>query len=177
MPTGLDNLERLQKMLNGELISREEFSRLNDELFQVPPESAEAVDEGPDSPEPSSDPTTLSASIGSEQKRQGGVIRIKSSLWEPVGSPRKPSPSLSIALWSPTTSDPGFFSPSIILATRIRPVRSPPRSSGRSWGCRRSRKTGWIVCNSDRSSRESPTIFVDAFYQEKVFANDLYPAW
>ena len=55
MPSRFDDLERLQKMLNDELITREEFSTLKNELLSEAPESAETREVGRLSPEPNSD--------------------------------------------------------------------------------------------------------------------------
>lgn len=74
MSTRLNDLERLQTMLNDEIITPEEFSLLKDELFQETPESAETVEEGSRAPEPSSDPATSSVSNGSEQARKAPTL-------------------------------------------------------------------------------------------------------
>ena len=55
MASRFDDLERLQKMLNDKLITREEFSALKDELLSEAPESAETIEKGRHSPEPNSD--------------------------------------------------------------------------------------------------------------------------
>lgn len=55
MSSRLKDLERLQQMLNDELITHEEFSTLKDELLSEAPESAETCEKGRHSPEPNSD--------------------------------------------------------------------------------------------------------------------------
>ena len=52
MPSDLDKMQRLEKMLADELITREEFSKLKDELLSEAPESAETSEVGPPSVEP-----------------------------------------------------------------------------------------------------------------------------
>lgn len=73
MPSRFDDLKQLEKMLADELITREEFSKLKDELFLEAPESAEPV-EDLDFPEPSSDPAKSSDSNGSEQTRSAPTL-------------------------------------------------------------------------------------------------------
>jgi hypothetical protein len=55
MPSRFDDLKRLEKMLADELITREEFSKLKDELLSEASESAGTSEVGPPSPEPNSD--------------------------------------------------------------------------------------------------------------------------
>jgi hypothetical protein len=55
MPSRFDDLKRLQQMLNDELVTREEFSTLKDELLLEAPESAETIEESPHAPDPAAD--------------------------------------------------------------------------------------------------------------------------
>ena len=52
MPSRFDDLKQLEKMLADELITREEFSKLKDELLSEASESAGTSEVGPPSPEP-----------------------------------------------------------------------------------------------------------------------------
>lgn len=76
MSTRLTDLERLQKMLNDELISPEEFSKLKAEVLSQIPETAGTVEEPPGSQAPNSDPAASIDSIGEQKQKIPTLYKV-----------------------------------------------------------------------------------------------------
>ncbi len=119
MPSRFDDLKRLQKMLNDELITREEFLTLKGELLSEAPESAETIEKSRHAPDPPADEdmhASQDLSVADRSTRPPWGVR-KETGDLPVGddahqnaidSPRKPTTSEIIG-WYPDQDRPNIM--------------------------------------------------------------------